>query len=302
MEATAYSPAGLSGFFSPHITSDLLETGAIGGGVAVDKGVYVRVRVLEDRPTGIKTFINGEPIESDIVEYVVREFCREYSVSVTGELVVEQEIQVPIGGGYGTSAASALAVAIALARLYRVKTTLEKLAVIAHKADIVTKHGLGTVVGILEPCDGVVLVVKPGGPGRAVIEHILDWNNLYVLTAYYGSIDKTKLLSDIPGLEFISRIGYETLENILREPCIENFIRECLQFSRKTGLLKKPLENVIERVNSVRGVIGFSMTMVGDAVFGFVEKDSIEDAVDAIVKTRRPQWIHYWRLCRCYSL
>ncbi len=300
--ARAYSITGLSGFFAPHITSDLMETGAVGGGVAVDKGVEVSVEYVSsgDRLL-VKNYINGVLVDNSLVGYVLEEFMKEYSINVYGEIVVNQETSIPIGGGYGTSAASALAIAIALTRLFKIKTTLERIGRIAHKADILAKKGLGTVVGILNPCDGVVLVKKPGGPGVAEIDHILVDEDIYVVSAFYGAFDKTTLLSDLPSLETIRKIGLDTLASILREPSIENFIQQCLLFSKRTGLLKKPLERVIESVSKTYGVLGFSMNMIGDAVFGFVERDCIEDVLDTITKTRKPKWIHYWRPVRCFS-
>ncbi len=295
-KAQAWAPAGLSGFFVPRITNDLRTTGAAGGGVGIEEGVSVEVRVYESEQTIIENYINGRPLESRLVGYIVKRLLeKKPSINPPYKIVVDQKISVPIGGGYGTSGASALAVSIALAKALRARVTLNDIATIAHEADIVNKTGLGTVVGILGCCGGIVIVEEPGGPGVAKTNSIMLEDDLRILTLFYGARSKEAILSNAQGLKDISNIGSKALEKILEDPTPETFIEQCRWFAEATGLMTPAVKEVVRELEKTRGVLGASMTMIGDAVFAIVEKEEAEEALKIASQARKPVWTYVGR-------
>ncbi len=295
-KAKAWAPAGLSGFFVPRITNDLRTTGAAGGGVGIEEGVSVEVRVYESEQTIIENYINGCPLESRLVGYIIKRLLeKKPSINPPYKIVVDQKISVPIGGGYGTSGASALAVSIALAKALRARVTLNDIATIAHEADIVNKTGLGTVVGILGCCGGIVIVEEPGGPGVAKTNSIMLEDDLRILTIFYGARSKEAILSNAQGLKDISKIGTKALEKILEDPTPETFIEQCRWFAEATGLMTPAVKEVVRELEKTRGVLGASMTMIGDAVFAIVEKEEAEEALKIASQARKPVWTYVGR-------
>ncbi|RLF91978.1 hypothetical protein DRN52_08585, partial [Thermococci archaeon] len=110
-----FSPAAISSFFAPHLTTDPLKCGAWGGGFTINRGVHVNLQVtFNTDKTIIENYINNVKVESCILNKLIQlllppeiEPCK---------IVVKQTIEVPIGCGFGTSGASALAIALALAK------------------------------------------------------------------------------------------------------------------------------------------------------------------------------------------
>ncbi len=295
--ARCWIPAGLSGFFVPHITDDVRTTGACGGGFALDRGVEVEVAIeyIDGDRVEVINRINGVGIESKLARYVVERIVEKYGLQKGIRVLIEQRIDVPIGGGYGTSGASALGIALALAKAAKVRATLLDLAMAAHEADIASRTGLGTVVGLLGPKHGIVLVVKAGGPGTAVVDCIPMDSSLYVVTAFYGAKDKTEILSNIHTLSFIRDVGLKTLRRVLETPSPEVFAEQCEEFARRTGLMISRISRVIEEAKRLEGVLGGSMNMIGDGLFLIVEKDRVEDVVHIIESVEKPRWVHWFR-------
>ncbi|MEM0027549.1 MAG: hypothetical protein QXT53_05960 [Ignisphaera sp.] len=287
--------AGISGFFAPHIASDLRETGAVGGGLGVAKAIVVEVSVDLSHSDGLVVVnrINGSYIDGCLARYIAE---RIFAIAGRkgGRVYIDQRISVPIGGGYGSSGGSAVAIAFALAKALDIPIDFDDVAEIAHEADIVCKSGLGTVVGVLKPCDGIVLVSKPGGPRIAEVRCIPMEPNLTALTAFYRPIPKNSILSSSDHLEKVRAIGLETLKRIEASPTPENFIRSCYQFALETGFLTPKIRQVIELLQEIDGVIGASMNMVGEALFAIVYDYAVDKALEIIEKTS-PVWVYRWR-------
>ncbi len=296
-------PAGLSGFFVPHITESLETTGAYGGGLLVDRGVDLELSINLDVDINMKrirNIINGEEVDSCIAKYIVTKLTGE--VGINGyDINIIQRIYVPIGGGYGSSAASALAIAIAMSRALRIKKTLKHIAEVAHEADIVCKTGLGAVVGLLNPCGGIVIIKRAGGPFYAEVDHIPVDNTIVALTAFYKPIPREPILSSSEELDRIRKIGAKTLGRILEDPSPERFVKECYCFAIKAGFIRNYIADILNNLNRMRGVIGASMNMIGEGVFAFVEREYIND-VGEYVKKLNPRWIYIWRPINCLEI
>lgn len=287
--------AGLSGFFAPYIASDLRGTGAIGGGLGIAEAVIAEVSVdfSHSNELVVVNRINGYYVDSCLANYIAEKVFSTAGKNV-GKVYIDQKISVPIGGGYGTSGGSAVAITFALAKALDMLADFNSVAEIAHEADIVCKSGLGTVVGILKPCNGIVLVSKPGGPEIAEINCIPMKPNLLALTAFYRPISKNSILVNSKDLEKVKTIGLETLRRIEANPTPENFIDNCYQFALETELLTPRIRHIVELLREVDGVLGASMNMIGEALFAIVNEYAIDKALEIIKKTA-PLWVYMWK-------
>lgn len=270
----AFIPAAISGFFSPVITDSYLTTGAKGGGVTINKGVWVDMETYEDRSLKITTLLNGAKIENSIAEFVARKILGEKNID-NYNIIIKFNTEVPISSGYGTSAASAYATAFALNHMFNLKLNRNYLLFIAHMADIIFKTGLGSVCGYVSP--GFVIIKKAGAPHIADIINLEYSNNISVFSAWYSKVDKKAILSNLPKLTYISKFGDETLNRILDKPTIENFFKECWNFSLSCNLSTPWVKAVIDRLYNVRGVLGVTQTQIGEAIFGVVLDKYIGD-------------------------
>ena len=279
MRARAFSPSGLSGFFSVHIVEEnLLRSGAIGGGFTLSKGITADVEVYDNEETIIENYINDKKVKASIAKRITKRLLR-YS-NKNYKISIKQRIEVPIGGGLGTSGASALAVGLALTKALKLPLTYFKVAQEAHITDILEKKGLGTVSGLAR--GGIVLIKKAGAPGFDDVDRILASSKIKIIIAFYSSISKPKILSK--DLRRINRVGVETLNKILREPTLENFLENCKEFVTKTGLLTKNVARNLNKLKNIEGIIGASQAMIGNTLYAVVEEDSVEEVIDILKK------------------
>lgn len=286
--------SGLSGFFAPHITNNLETTGAIGGGLGIDKAISARIFLdLNYEGIDVVNYVNGSKIESCLAKYIVEKILS-FTKLNKGRIIIEQNIFVPIGGGYGTSGGSAVAISFAIAKALKLSLDFYSIAKIAHEADIICRTGLGTVVGIIKPCNGITIVAKPGGPGYAEVMCIPIDNSLTALTAFYKPVSKSFILSNLTNLKKIEVIGIKTLNNILQNPTPENFIENCYNFTIETNLLTPTVKHAIDLLKKIDGVVGVSMNMIGEAIFALIDKNVVDKTVEILRKTN-PSWIYVWK-------
>ncbi len=78
----------------------------------------------------------------------------------------------------------------------------------------------------------------------------------------------------------INEWGRRTLEKILADPSLENFMRTCKEFAIGTGLATSRVRNLINLAEKA-GAIGAAQNMVGEAVHALVTVDSLEAVVQA---------------------
>lgn len=278
--ARAFSPAGLSGFFSVYITpGEPLRSGAKGGGFTLGRGVIVRVEAEEASETSVKTLLEGRPADMNVARKVA-----ERILALKGEpfhVTIDQRIEVPIGGGLGTSGASALATALAVASAIGVKATYTELARIAHVVEVEAGTGLGTVSGLA--VGGFVLVVKPGPPGADRVERIPIEPSMRVVVGFFSPMSKRAAMSSVD-LGRINRLGEEALARVLEDPSPERFVEESWKFALKAGLATPRVMRGVE-VAIKNGAIGASQAMIGETVYALADPDvatSIKEEFEAL--------------------
>jgi pantoate kinase len=282
--AKAFSPSGISSFFEICDTTldgspilDAEKIGARGGGFGIQKGTTTEVSVSESKFREIHVFINGQKTrQAETTETVVRVLLEK--VGTTYKVLVKHIVQVPIGAGFGTSAAGALNTALALSRALDLNLTYNQLGKIAHVAEVKCKTGLGTVGPLM--LGGCILTTEPGAPGVARIDRIPISPDCAIVAGVYGYTPTKEVLSSPEKRCQVNEWGRKTLEAILSNPSLENFMTCCLNFACKTGFMTERLMELV-RLAEKAGAIGAAQNMVGEAVHALTTLEDAERVVQA---------------------
>ncbi|MGQ9538423.1 MAG: GHMP family kinase ATP-binding protein [Candidatus Bathycorpusculaceae bacterium] len=283
--AKAFSPAGISSFFEICDTlpngnpiTDLERVGARGGGFGTQKGVTTEVHVSEAEQNAINIYINGQyALEAETTRTVVEMLLEK--AGGNHHVEVKHWVDVPIGAGFGASAGGALTAALALSKALGLKLTLNQLGKIAHTAEIKCKTGLGTVAP-LTVGGGCVVTVEPGAPGTAIIDRIPISESYVIVAGVFGPIPTREVLSSPEKRQAVNKWGRKTLEKILAEPSLENFLACCREFAEKTGFATKRVYSLFRAADEA-GAVGAAQNMVGEAVHALTTLENAEKVVQA---------------------
>ena len=282
--AKAFSPAGISSFFEICDTetdgspiSDLERIGARGGGFGIQKGVMTQVDVSKAENDSIHVFINEKDApEAETTKTVVQMLLSK--VSEKCKVAVKHKVEVPIGAGFGSSAAGALTTALALSKALSLNLTCNQIGRIAHVAEVKCKTGLGTVGPLM--LGGCILTIEPGAPGIAIIDRIPISTDYVIVAGVFGPIPTKEVLASPEKRLAVNKWGKKTLEKILSEPSLENFLACCRDFAAKTGFMTERVRTCI-RLAEGAGAIGAAQNMVGEVTHALTTLENAENVVQA---------------------
>jgi len=280
----AFSPAGISSFFEicdrtadGKPIANLQQVGARGGGFGIEKGVSTEVNVATAEKNSVKVFINGKLLpEAETTKTVVQMLLEKTNEKY--EVVVRHDVEIPIGAGFGSSAAGALTTALAFSKALGLNLTYNQIGRIAHVAEVRCKTGLGTVGPLM--LGGCILTIEPGAPGIAIIDRIPISTNYAIVAGVFGSMPTREVLASPEKRLAVNKWGAKTLEKILSEPSLENFLNCCREFAEKTGLMTEHVRTLI-RLSEKAGAIGAAQNMVGEAVHALAALENAENVVQA---------------------
>ncbi len=287
MKAKAFSPAGISSFFSAHLWNskgELLKDpeliGSRGGGIVIKKGVITELEVIPSKKNSVKVFINdiltpNAYTTRTAIELVLKELEHTYNV------IIKHQIEVPMSAGYGTSGAGALSSVMALNDALELELSKYEVGTIAHIAEVKCQTGLGSVSGILN--GGIVLILIPGVEGLFNIERIpMDPNfSGKVVTALVSPIKTRGVIRSYEKLRKINEYGEISLKLIRENPTIENFFKSCKDFAINSGLMSVLIKKMTD-VTVENGALGATQNMIGDAMHAIVEPDFVTNVVKAL--------------------
>lgn len=254
MTSSVFVPGHITGFFTIESHEIKLKNGSCGAGFLLSKGVRTTVSPSD------KLIIDVNQGDSTVIDEVLKIMELE-----DANFKIAQDIQLPIGAGFGTSAASALSLALALNEFLNLGYSLELCGQIAHMAEVNLGAGLGDVIA--QTGRGLVLRTKPGAPGIGEIESFS--HDVYIGWKTFGKIETPGIIQDSHHREVISTSGAKYLEMFKKEPTLENFLAFSSMFSHEIGLMSDEVKNQIEYFNSSSDILGSSMAMLGNTVFAF---------------------------------
>jgi len=189
------------------------------------------------------------------------------------KIVVEHQVDMPIGAGFGTSGAAALSLALALNEAFKLGITKMEAAQIAHGAEVECKTGLGTVIA--ETFGGIEIRTKPGAPGIGEIRHIPAEKDMVVTCLSFGPLSTRKFLTDEAVRKRINEFGGKLLDRLVEEPSVANFMKFSRQFAEHVGLISDKLRSVLKATDEAGFVC--SMPMFGESIFTIIKKDALPE-------------------------
>jgi pantoate kinase len=280
----AFSPAGISSFFEicdrtsdGMPIADLERVGSRGGGFGIQKGVLTEVAVSEAEMTTIRVFINGKfAPEAETTKTVLQMLLKKTERACN--VVVNHEVDVPIGAGFGTSAGGALTAGLAFSKALDLPLTYNQIGRIAHVAEVQCKTGLGTVGPLM--LGGCIVTVEPGAPGVSVIDRIPLSDDYRIVAGVFGSTPTKQVLTSAEKRREVNRWGRKTLEAILAEASVENFMACCLDFAEKAGFMTARVRQLV-RLAEKAGAVGAAQNMVGEAVHALALEENVGDIAEA---------------------
>jgi len=262
----SYSPSHITGFFSVDYDLNPKKKGALGAGIMLKDGCITKAEKNDDGD--VRIYINGREDDARTSRYVASRIL-EKNEGVT----ISSNFDVPIKGGFGTSAAGALSTALALNDLYSKYLTFNRLSEIAHVAEVVNKTGLGDVDAI--SVGGGLVIRKKGGSVNYGSFDIIPAGETKVGYIFLKEMCTKDVLKDKKIMSMINQTGREKMKHLLKRPTLENFMKLSCEFSCEIGLADGKIKDVIEDVLSNGGLA--SMAMIGGTVFAINEYDCLKD-------------------------
>ncbi len=249
---SVFVPGHVTGFFNIENHESKLKNGSCGVGFLLTKGVKT-------------TIVDSDNFEFEVNlgdDTIIREVLGILNLDDTNFKII-QDIQLPIGAGFGTSAASALSLTLALNDFLDLSYSEELCGQIAHMAEVNLGAGLGDVIA--QTGNGIVLRTKPGAPG---IGEIKSFNqDIYIAYKTFGPIETSEIITNSHHKKIISEVGLKYLELFEDDPSLHNFIDFSNKFSRETNLMTDEVKKQIEYFDSLDDILGSSMAMLGNTVF-----------------------------------
>lgn len=290
--ARAFSPAGISSFFEicdvnadGKFISDPKKIGSRGGGFAIEMGVLTEVSIVESRKHRIQIFINGKPAPEAKTTRTVVEMLLEKSLDAYN-VTVSHEVAVPIGAGFGTSAGGALGTALALSKLLEINLTMLQIGQIAHIAEVRNYTGLGTVGPLT--LGGCCITVEPGALGYSLIDRLPISPSHRIITGFHKPILTKEVLSSPEMRRQVNIAGRQTLDRILADPSLQNFLSSSKEFAIKTGFASRKVLKLFE-IAEKAGAIGVAQNMVGEAVHSLTTVEKAQRIVEAFKRVLPPK-------------
>ncbi len=203
----------VSAFWKPVYTNSPISTGSLGVGIVLSPGPICR----EGR-----TWPIVEP-----------------ALKLGGGL--ECRLPVPVGKGFATSASITLCTAL---RKYQFWEGVAR----AHVAEVISKTGLGDVMAIALG-RGLVVRIKPGGPGWGKVISLKIPNVGLVATSINGSFKDTPSMLMKLDVEKEFKIAWRIF---MEGKNFTSFLKAARRFSVDVGFMSEDTEKLLE----IEGVLG----------------------------------------------
>lgn len=262
MRGAAFCPAHVTGFFGVEESGSAAETGSVGAGFSIQRGVTTTVEGADH-----------DTVRPGMAQHVLEEFRR--AAGVNTPVRISHEMGVPAGYGLGASGALALSTLYALDAALGTRMSRERLAMMAHVSEVRLRTGLGDVLAAYH--GGFEIRVRAGGPGKGVIRR-LEAGDPAVVVACLSPLSTSDFLRDRMGI--LNGLGGKMVAELGRNPDTETFQRLSMEFARKAGTITPQMEagaGALERTGHPCGV-----AMLGGTIFSMVPQDEADSVMEAL--------------------
>jgi pantoate kinase len=272
-EVVAFSPGHITGIFRIHDQpEDSLKKGSWGAGVSIARGVTTRVHIKTASENSFIIRINGKTAKyARVSEHVVNTFLSH--TKKNHKIIVDHDVEVPVGSGFGSSGAGALSLSLALNEAFGLDFSRTEAAQVAHIAEVECKTGLGTVIA--EASGGLEIRTEPGGPGVGEVRNIPVGEDYVVVCVSLGPVSTREVLADEEFRQLINEFGRRLLDQLIAEPKPHVFMNLSREFAEGVGLISPRIRKVLRETDSEG--LTCSMAMLGESVFSLVRRDELEE-------------------------
>jgi len=282
MEATAFCPAPITGFFKAHLDDNqnsLENFGSTGAGFSIKQGVTTRVKVdtKDNQESNFRITTKGyQSDKTDVSEFVLNEFLKLGKFS-NKFFDIEHEISIPVGYGLGSSGAVALSLSFALDQALETKLDKTTIGQIAHNAEVNCKTGLGDVLASFH--GGFEIRVKPGAPGIGCVEKIFT-NEISVIMICFAPISTNKFIKE--RLSQINGLGGKMVNRLLESKNYKHFQDMSLEFAKFVDVITPRMQKLVNELskNNIKCGIAF----FGETVFSMIPKEDEDRVLEILQK------------------
>ena len=275
MEATAFCPAHITGFFKAHLEGhkDNLENlGSMGAGFSINQGVTTRVKIetKDNQESNFKiTSLGYQSDKTDVSEYVLNEFLKLGEFS-TKFFDIKHNISIPVGYGLGSSSAVALSLSFALDQALNTKLEKTIIGQIAHNAEVNCKTGLGDVLASYH--GGFEIRVKPGAPGIGQVEKI-NTEKISVIMICFSPISTNKFIKE--RLSQINGLGGKMVNRLLESKNYEHFQDMSLEFAKYVDVMTPRMQKLVDELSENN--IKCGIALFGETIFSMIpQKEEVK--------------------------
>jgi pantoate kinase len=240
----AFCPFHITGFFA--LKSDQKKTYSVGCGVVIADGATTEASVGRG-----SVYINRQPDPAPTTKTVA-------ALLSDKTADIRTELAGPISCGLGTSGAGALSTALTLNELWGLKHSFNTLRDIAQQAEIANKTGVGDVIA--QAVGGIVVRLQD-------TFYRIPTPQLEVSYVVFGPLSTPEILAHRDTLAATNRFGSVALQELIRRPTLDEFMRLSRQFAYDTELISSKAQDAVEAVEASGGLA--SMAMLGDTVYAF---------------------------------
>ena len=282
MEAMAFCPAHITGFFKAHFDENHGATekfGSMGAGFSIKKGVTTKVIISSKTNQKSKFRISTRGFQSDktdVSEFVLNEFLKLGNFEDIF-FDIKHQISIPVGYGLGSSGAVALSFSYALDQVLKTKLDRIEIGKIAHNAEVNCKTGLGDVLASYH--GGFEIRVKPGAPGIGEVEKI-DVENISIIMICFSPISTNKFIQE--QLSKINGLGGKMVNKLLESKNYDKFQDMSLEFAKYINVMTPRMEKLIEEL-SLNGIKS-GVALFGETIFSMVPKEFEEKVLEIVKK------------------
>ena len=282
MEATAFCPAHITGFFKAHLDdnqNNLENLGSMGAGFSIKQGVTTRVKIStkDNQESNFRITTKGyQSDKTDVSKFVLNEFLKLGKFS-NKFFDIEHEISIPVGYGLGSSSAVALSLSFALDQALETKLDKTTIGQIAHNAEVSCKTGLGDVLASFH--GGFEVRVKPGAPGIGNVEKILT-DKISIIMICFSPISTNKFLKE--RLSQINGLGGKMVNRLLESKNYEHFQDMSLEFAKYVDVMTPRMQKLVNELS--QNNIKCGIALFGETVFSMIPKEDEDKVLEILEK------------------
>ena len=271
MEATAFCPAHITGFFKAHLddSQDNLENlGSMGAGFSIKQGVTTKVKIqtTNNQSSNFKITTHGyQSDKTDVSQYVLNEFLKLGNFS-DKFFEIEHDISIPVGYGLGSSGAVALSLSFALDQALDTKLEKTMIGQIAHNAEVSCKTGLGDVLASYH--GGFEIRIKPGAPGIGHVEKITT-GKISVIMICFSPISTNKFIKE--RLSQINGLGGKMVNQLLETKDYCHFQDMSLEFAKYVDVMTPRMQKIVDKLSD--NDIKCGIALFGETIFSMVPQN-----------------------------